>query len=421
MLPIETALPSPQRVGVGLERVEEEAGEPLLRQRVGLIAHAASVTWDGRHALDVLRGVGVDVRRAFAPEHGWHSEAAAGAHIDGGFDAGVPVVSLYGEKRRPAASDLMDLDTLVFDLQDGGVRFYTYVSTMISSLQAASESGLRFVVLDRPNPLGGRLVAGPSRGEDVVPAFLTLAPGPLVHGLTAGEMARLAVRALQLDVRLEVVPLEGWRREMTWADTGRPWPRPSPNLRTAEAALAYPGVALLEATNVSEGRGTDAPFLLLGAPWLDAEALARRLDAPGYAFSITSFVPRSLAWAPTPKYGGERCRGIRVRVVDATRVRPFWLGLQLLHALSQHPDFEVDTTRLDRLLGTSRVSRALEAGLGADDVIALLRPEIEEFRRERASILLYPRDLQRVDPSAAHAVTMLPTTLYHGHARSVKR
>ena len=139
---------------------------------------------------------------------------------------------------------------------------------MISSLQAASESGLRFVVLDRPNPLGGRLVAGPSRGEDVVPAFLTLAPGPLVHGLTAGEMARLAVRALQLDVRLEVVPLEGWRREMTWADTGRPWPRPSPNLRTAEAALAYPGVALLEATNVSEGRGTDAPFLLLGAPWL---------------------------------------------------------------------------------------------------------------------------------------------------------
>jgi len=420
-LPGATALPSPQRVGVGLERVEEEAGEPLLGQRVGLIAHAASVTWDGRHALDVLRGVGVDVRRVFAPEHGWLSEAAAGAHIDGAVDAPVPVVSLYGDERRPTASDLMDLDTLVFDLQDGGVRFYTYISTMILSLQAASESGLRFVVLDRPNPLGGRLVEGPSRGEEMAPAFLTLAPGPLVHGLTAGEMARFTMRELQLDVRLEVVPLEGWRREMTWADTGRPWPMPSPNLRSAEAALAYPGVALLEATNVSEGRGTEAPFLLLGAPWLDAEALARRLDAPGYAFSITSFVPRSLAWAPAPKHEGERCRGIRVRVIDATQVSPFRLGLELLHALSQQPDFELDGTRLERLLGTSRMGEAFEAGLGPEDVIASLRPEIGAFRRKRASILLYPRNLQRVDPSAAHAVTMLPTTLYHGHARSVKR
>jgi len=234
-------------------------------------------------------------------------------------------------------------------------------------------------------------------------------------------MARLTVRELRLDVRLEVVPLDGWRREMTWADTGRPWPRPSPNLRSAEAALAYPGVALLEATNVSEGRGTDAPFLLLGAPWLDAEALAGRLDAPGFAFSITSFVPRSLRWAPTPKYEGERCRGLRVGVVDPTRASPFRLGLELLHALLQQPDFELDSARLDRLLGTSRVSAALAAGLAPEDVIASLQPEIDEFHRERVSILLYPRDRQRVDPRAAQAVTMLPTTPYHGHARSLKR
>ena len=276
-LPGATALPSQQRVGVGLERVEAEEGEPLRGQRVGLIAHAASVTWDGRHALAVLRGVGVDVRRVFAPEHGWHSEAAAGAHIDSGVEAGVPLVSLYGENRRPAASDLMDLDTIVFDLQDGGVRFYTYISTMISSLQAAAESGLRFVVLDRPNPLGGMLVEGPTRAEDEPPGFLSLAPGPLVHGLTAGELARLAVRELQLDLRLEVVLLEGWRREMTWPDTRRPWPRPSPNLRTgsfsrSRSDFATSGLSTGRITRSAETEAGPAPRTsrtdwIPGPPW----------------------------------------------------------------------------------------------------------------------------------------------------------
>ncbi len=416
------AQPSEPTVRVGLERVEVDLGRPLRGQRVGLIAHAASVTWDGRHALDVLRGAGVDVRRVFAPEHGWRGEAAAGEAIESGLHPiGVPVVSLYGSKRRPTAMDLEDLDVLVFDLQDGGVRFYTYVSTMILSLQAASETGLAFVVLDRPNPLGGRLVEGPTRREGVAPGFLNLAPGPLVHGLTAGEMARLAVRELRLELRLEVVPLVGWRPEMTWRDTGRPWPTPSPNLRSAEAAFAYPGVALLEATNVSEGRGTDATFLLLGAPWLDAEALSRRLDAPGFAFSATTFVPRSLDWAPTPKYQGERCTGIRVHVVDAARASPFRLGLELLHALSQYPDFELDTARLGRLLGTSSAGAALEGGLGPTQIISSLRPQIEAFHHERASILLYPRERQRVDPSAADAVKTLPTTPYQGQASSVKR
>ncbi len=216
-------------VRVGLERLAGET-RALAGKRLGLIVHAASVTADGRHAVEVLRGRGLDVVRLFAPEHGLRGEAAAGEGIESGRDpvSGLPVVSLYGERRKPAPADLAGLDTLVFDLQDAGVRFYTYASTLILALEAAAEAGLDFVVLDRPNPLGGERVEGPvSAPRDVVPSsFLNLAPGPLVHGLTLGEMATYINARLDRPARLTVVRMEGWTREMTWADTGRPWVPP---------------------------------------------------------------------------------------------------------------------------------------------------------------------------------------------------
>jgi uncharacterized protein YbbC (DUF1343 family) len=383
-------------VQVGLERVAADGGAPLEGKRVGLVVHRASVTADGRHALDVLRGAGVNVVRLFTPEHGLRGEAAAGETVAGGLDAasGLPIVSLYGRKTRPAASDMAGLDALVFDLQDGGVRFYTYVSTLLLCLDAAADSGVELVVLDRPDPLGGDLVEGPlSDPPELVPrSLVNMAPGPLVYGLTAGEMARFANARRARPARLTVVPMRGWRRSMTWSATGRPWPDPSPNLRSADAALAYPGVCLLEATNVSEGRGSEAPFLLLGAPWLRREALRGSVRVPGFALDAATFTPQRSAAAERPKYSGVACLGLRVRVVDARRAAPYELGVALLHALrSSSPEFawRGDGSGLDRLVGTRRLRQALERG---DSIEAILHADakgIAAFERERRAALLY--------------------------------
>jgi uncharacterized protein YbbC (DUF1343 family) len=263
-------------------------------------------------------------------------------------------VSLYGKKTKPTPADLAGLDALVFDLQDGGVRFYTYMSTMLLCLDAAAETGVEMVVLDRPNPLGGLRAAGPTADPQARGELLSMAPGPLVHGMTMGEMARYANAHRRHPARLTVIPMTGWRREMTWADTGLPWVRPSPNLRSADAALAYPGVALLEATNVSEGRGSEAPFLLFGAPWLDAPALATALSVPGYALEPTRFTPRASGAAPQPKYRDQDCAALRVHVTDPHAADPYALGLALLSALTRQPGFEwrENGAERDRLLGT---------------------------------------------------------------------
>ncbi len=271
------------------------------------------------------------------------------------------------------------------------MRFYTYVSTLILCLEAAAEAGIELVVLDRPNPLGGERVEGPvSAPRDEVPAsFVNLAPGPLVHGLTLGEMARHVNAGRERPARLTVVPMAGWQRWMTWADTGRPWVPPSPNLRTAEAALAYPGTALLEATNVSEGRGTPAPFLLLGAPWLRTAGIAPA--APGFAFEIVRFTPAAAAAAPHPKYLDEPCAGLRVRVTDPARAEPYRLGLELLAAVSRQPGFEWrdDGAALTRLLGTARVFDQLRRGDPVDAILAADRADHEAWRAARRPALLY--------------------------------
>jgi uncharacterized protein YbbC (DUF1343 family) len=430
------ALAGSPRVVVGLERVEADKGAPLRGRRVGLLAHAVSVTADGRHAIDVLRGTGVDVVRLFGPEHGLRGTAAAGEEVEGGVDAasGLPVVSLYGARTKPSAEDLRGLDVLAVDLQDAGVRFYTYASTMLLCLEAAAEAGLEVVVLDRPNPLGGERVEGPEREASMPFSLVSVAPGPLVHGLTLGEMARIATReasssgaapsesgpeakpraafpdgkrggsvapadpsgpvrsqSLRMTGRVSVVTMSGWKRGMAWSDTGRPWANPSPNLRSAEATLAYPGTCLLEATNASEGRGTESPFLLVGAPWMKAEAVAREAATPGFALEPTTFTPEASAAAPQPKHLGARCQGLRVRVTDKAAARPWSLGLALLIALRRHPEFQWvrEGAWLDTLSGTKAVRTALERGDSASAILAAENPAIERWRRERKASLLY--------------------------------
>jgi uncharacterized protein YbbC (DUF1343 family) len=387
------SLAGPSPVVVGLERVEREKGAPLRGRRVGLLGHAVSITADGRHAIDALRKAGVEVVRLFGPEHGLRGLAAAGEEVGGGIDAasGLPVVSLYGARMKPTAEDLRGLDALVVDLQDAGVRFYTYASTMLLCLEAAAEAGLEVVVLDRPNPLGGERVEGPLRDPAMPFSLVSAAPGPLVHGLTLGEMAKIASGRREKPGRVSVVRMSGWRRAMTWADTGRPWVNPSPNLRSAEAAIAYPGTCLLEATNASEGRVTEAPFLLVGASWVKAEAVAREAATPGFALEPTTFTPEASPAAPTPKLRGELCRGVRVRVTDAAAARPWALGLRLLVALRRHPEFAWvrEGAWLDTLSGTKAVRAALERGDGVETILAAEAPAIERWRRERATALLY--------------------------------
>jgi uncharacterized protein YbbC (DUF1343 family) len=273
-------------------------------------------------------------------------------------------------------------------MQDAGVRFYTYISTMIYAQRAAATAGVTFVVLDRPNPLGGEMVAGPV--ADLPDTILSVAPGPLVHGLTPGEMARLVQARSSPRGRLVVVPMQGWRRDMTWQDTGRRWVSPSPSLRSPQAALLYPGVALLEGTSVSDGRGTGRAFRKLGAPWARVGPLLRAADVPGVEAKRSTFTPRPTPTGPNPKFNGRRCRGIALEVTG-DGVDTFELGLRVLRALRSQPGFGwlLGGASIDTLVGTSRLRRALDRGASAAAIVASQRGGVAAWRRAREPFLLY--------------------------------
>jgi beta-N-acetylhexosaminidase len=378
----------------GLDVVQQSEGRVLRGRKVGLIAHSASVTAEGRSAVDVLRGSNVEIVKLFAPEHGVAGRLAAGERVPDGTDpdTGLPVVSLYGEKTKPAPEDLEGIDALVFDLQDAGVRFYTYMSTMVLCLEAAAEKGIEFVVLDRPNPLGGERVEGPvAEARETAPASLTnTAPGPLVHGLTAAEMARYVNSRLPRKAKLKWVEMKGWRRSMVWADTGRAWINPSPNLRSPDAAIAYPGVAMLEATNVSEGRGSDEPFLLLGAPWMRTPPLTAGVSVAGFALEPARFVPRASRASASPKYKDVECKGLRVRVRDPRAAKPYEMGVSLLFQLRKQPEFQWRRPdALDTLLGTRKVKEMLRRGESVATIVNSDAEAIQAFRQDRKDALLY--------------------------------
>jgi len=262
---------------------------------------------------------------------------------------------------------------------------------MLLSLEAAAEAGVEVVVLDRPNPIGGERVEGPERDPAMPFSMVSMAPGPLVHGLTLGEMARFASERHAKPGVVSVVAMSGWSRDMTWADTGLPWVNPSPNLRSSEAALAYPGTCLVEATNASEGRGTDAPFLLVGAPWVKPDELARDAATAGFVLEPAAFTPTASPAAPEPKLKGEACRGVRVRVTDAATGSPWALGLRLLVALRRQLGFAWvrEGAWLDTLTGTKAVRAAIERGDSVDAILAAEAPGIARWRRERRASLLY--------------------------------
>jgi uncharacterized protein YbbC (DUF1343 family) len=356
------------------------------------------------HLIDALdRAEGIEVGALFGPEHGLRGTASAGQKVSDGTDetTGAPVFSLYGDDRKPSQEALEGLDALVYDIQDVGARFYTYVTTMGLSMQAAAEAGLPFYVLDRPDPLGGAYVGGFVLDE-AQQSFVGKYPVPMAYGMTPGEMARMIQGESWLEgldsLRLDVAELRGWERGMTWRETGLDWIAPSPNIPDPATALVYAGAVLFEATSASEGRGTDAPFKLLGAPWADGQALADTLDArglPGVQFSAAQFTPQPREGAQNPKLAGQQLQGIRYEVTDAEAFRPVEAGIHVLHAFYQQAQRQGVENFIDRpewlatLAGTERLGQMLRSGARPDEIIAAWRGGVEAFRGRRQSYLLY--------------------------------
>jgi uncharacterized protein YbbC (DUF1343 family) len=384
-----TQQPADAEVLNGIDVLARDNFKQLAGMRVGLVTNHTGRDRRGRQTIDVLReappAANVKLVALFAPEHG-----IRGALDDKVSDArdektGLSIHSLYGETRRPKPEHLRDLDALVFDIQDVGVRFYTYMATLINVMEEAAKAGKPVFVLDRPNPLGGVEVEGPVADADKL-SFVVYHTIPVSHGMTVGELARLVNEERKLGCDLRVVEMQGWRRGM-WLDaTGLVWVNPSPNMRSLTQATLYPGVGLWETTNISVGRGTDTPFEVLGAPWIDGQKLAVHLNArgvPGARFVPVRFTPAASV------FKGEECGGINIIVTDRARFRPVAAGMEIAVALRKlYPsDWKIDSSM--RLLAHADTLERLKRGESADEIARSWQPRLEEFRRARAKALIY--------------------------------
>ncbi|MSR20395.1 MAG: DUF1343 domain-containing protein [Gemmatimonadetes bacterium] len=388
-----------RRVRRGIERLLAGEAAHLRPLALGLIAHPASVTDDLTHSATALAEAGYDLRALFGPQHGARGEkqdnmVESEPYLDP--VSGVPVHSLYGVVRKPTPEMLRGLDALLFDLQDVGVRIYTFVWTMALAMEACAEAGVRFVVLDRPNPVGGVIREGPLLRAGFE-SFVGLHPVPLRHGLTCGELALWLNAERGIGCELEVVGCDGWRRTMSWEDTGLPWVMPSPNLPTSESCRVYPGMVLLEGTNLSEGRGTTRPFELFGAPYLDAYALAERLRGelgPGVTLRPCHFEPTF------QKHAGRICAGGQLHVTDARAFRSVHTAVAILAAVkalapdefawrSPPYEYEAEKPPIDILWGSDTLRSGIDGMSSPTEILAGTEGEIGAFGRAVAPYLLY--------------------------------
>ncbi|MBN2574965.1 MAG: DUF1343 domain-containing protein [Deltaproteobacteria bacterium] len=397
-------------VRTGLEVLLEEGLGLLAGRRVGVLCHPASVDSRLGHVVDRLTAAGVKLARLFGPEHGIRGEAQDMVGLGDERDArsGIAVTSLYGdspESLAPSPQSLADIDVLVVDLQDVGSRYYTFIWTMALCMQAAAGAGVALIVLDRPNPIGGVAIEG---GEVAAWAesFVGLGSLPVRHGLTIGEAARLVASGMPwggarfakpLDCDLEVVAMRGWRRADHFDATSLPWVMPSPNMPTPDTALVYPGLCLVEGTNVSEGRGTTRPFEIVGAPFIDGHRLAERLAAdglPGVGFRPLRFRPSF------HKFAGRACGGVQIHVTDRAAFRPYLTGVAILRALhalggeafrwrTEPYEFVSDRLAIDLLTGGDAIRKGIEAGAALDDLRATWVAAEAAFPERRRGCLLY--------------------------------
>jgi len=374
-------------VGVltGLDVLVREEFKALAGRHVGLITNHTGVDREGRSIVDLLRAApNVTLVALFSPEHGLYGvqDEKVGDTVDP--RTGLKVYSLYGKTYRPTPEMLEGIDTLVYDIQDIGTRFYTYIATLGYAMEEAGRHGIRVVVLDRPNPITGTRVFGPLNDRDG--EFTAYHKVPLVHGMTVGELARMFNAERKLNVDLEVIRLEGWRRNMWYDETGLPWVNPSPNMRSLTEATLYPAIGLLEACDLSVGRGTDTPFERVGAPWIDGRRLAQRLNSlnlPGVRFVPFQFTPTA------SKFKGQECGGVQILLVDRDAFDPLETGLSMARELKNLFGERFDFDHVDRLLFNRAVLDKVRATTGPTAYRPQWQKDLEDFMARRAKYLLY--------------------------------
>jgi uncharacterized protein YbbC (DUF1343 family) len=392
--------PATRTVRIGIERLLDEDRSLIAGARVALVSNPASIDRRFRHAAEVLADdSAIQLVALFGPQHGFRSDLQDNMiETPHAQDARrrVPIYSLYSETREPTAEMLRDVDVLVIDLQDVGTRVYTYIYTMANCMRAASRHGVRVVVCDRPNPVGGAAVEGAILRPQWT-SFVGQFPIPLRHGLTIGEIARLFNQEFGIGAALDIVPLDGWQRGMYFDDTGLPWVMPSPNIPTLDSTIVYPGAVLFEGTMLSEGRGTTRPFELIGAPWIDGEALAGAMNArglPGVHFRATFFEPTF------QKHAKQTCGGCQVHVTDRQAFLPVRTAVELIAECHRQnpgafawrqPPYEYEHERLpiDLLYGSDRLRTTIESGADVSKLIASWAEDESAFRRTREKYLMY--------------------------------
>jgi uncharacterized protein YbbC (DUF1343 family) len=391
VFPLRAADNPPQPpVLLGIDVLEAQDYALLQGKQVGLITNQTGVDSKGRSTADLLaHAPGVKLVALFSPEHGIRGTHEAGQSVGDAIDPKLhlPVYSLYGSIQKPTPEMLNSMDVLVFDMQDVGARFYTYLTTMGMAMEAASQRGIAFMVLDRPNPSGGSIVEGQVL-DSRIRHFTAYYQIPVRHGFTAGELAQWYNQTQKLGVPLTVIALRNWKRDALWDNTGLPFVPLSPNIRNSMEALLYSGVGMFEATNVSVGRGTDFPFEMIGAPWINAEILSKRLNdlqLPGLQFSPVSFTPTS------DVYAGQLCMGVRIKVVNPAVARPVDLFVQVCCLIRElwPKEFQPRWDEVARVTGSQDFEHLYEANKPAADILDVFHKSADDFTKARTPYLLY--------------------------------
>jgi len=373
-------------VQAGIDVLEAEKFASLRGKHVGLITNHTGIDARGKTTIDLLaHAPGVQLVALFSPEHGLLGRADEKVASTKDPSTGLPVYSLYGDGRRPTDAMLQGIDALVFDVQDAGVRFYTYTSTMAYGMEEAAKRNIAFFVLDRPNPMNGDVVEGPVTDADKT-GWLSYMQLPVRYGLTIGELAQLFNTENHINCNLHVIAMKNWHRNYFFDSTGIRWIPPSPNLRTTKGAILYPGIEILQNGGVSVGRGTQAPFEEFGAPWLDGDAVAAALNErhlPGVHFSSDPFIPVS------GLYAGKRCGGVSIRVTDRAAVHSMRIGIEVAAQLHKRYPKDFDASKLILLVGSDETIRQLDSGTAPDQIVAAWSKDLAAFDATRRKYFLY--------------------------------
>ncbi|HEX9251177.1 MAG TPA: DUF1343 domain-containing protein [Ignavibacteriaceae bacterium] len=384
----------------GADLLFSENQNLIAGKNIGVICNHTSLLNDGTHLVDALiEQKDVTVKAIFTPEHGLNGIAEAGEHIDykKNLYKEVPIISLYGKEKKPSKENLKDIDLLIYDIQDVGARFYTYISTMYYTLEAAGENNIPVIILDRPNPIGGSYIDGPVLDPNYK-SFVGIAELPITYGMSVGELAKYFIgEKITPDwknISLTVIACKNWKREIPNQFYSK-WNSPSPNINSLETALVYPGTCLIEGTNISEGRGTIYPFLQIGAPFFNADAIIEKLNllkVEGAEFQAVEFVPEDIEeMATNPKFEGETCYGIKIKVTDPNKFESVKLGVNLLYVLTKLYGDKINFNgqSFDRLAGSSILREQLKNRMSPDKIFATWQKDLTKFNKKINQYLLY--------------------------------